>query len=197
MKNRLLAAILITATLVLSGCAGSNFVRPNEGELTLGQSSSADVVNRMGDPIKNGELLKNNQQLKVSRYAYASTGGESAYPGVTPARALVFTFFKDKIASQDFASSFKIDSTDFDGAKVPSIIKGKTTKEEVISMFGKPSGEAIYPVIKNANDRAYIYSYNQVKGSVFNMKFYSKALVVSFNESGVVSDVEYTVSGEQ
>lgn len=197
MKNRLISAILLATIITLSGCAGSDFVRPAEGELTLGKSTVADVVKKMGNPYQTGEELKNEQRLKVYKYAYAIAGGESAYPDVTPTRAMVFTFFNDKLAGQEFSSSFKSDSTDFDSEKISSIVKGKTTWQEIISWLGRPSGEAIYPVIKNTNDRAYLYVYNQAKGSAFNLKFFSKILVVSFDEKGVVTDVEYTASGEQ
>ena len=41
-----------------------------------------DVYKRqkMGSPYQTGDLTKNEKQLKVAHYAYASTGGDSAYP---------------------------------------------------------------------------------------------------------------------
>lgn len=197
MNNRIFLALAAATSIVLSGCAGSDFVRPTEGELVVGKSTQADVLRKMGSPLQSGEMTKNDRQLKVAKYAYASTGGEPAYQGVTPARSLAFTFFDDKLASQEFVSSFKNDSTDFDGKKVTSIVKGKSTSGDVVALLGKPTGEAVYPVIKGADDKAYVYSYVQAKGTVFNMKFYSKALVVSFNNAGIVTDVEFTTSGDQ
>ncbi|MDR0577920.1 MAG: outer membrane protein assembly factor BamE [Candidatus Accumulibacter sp.] len=185
------------AALVMTGCAGTNFTRPTGDDLVLGKSSLSDVVKKMGDPRQTGELMKNDQMLKVAKYAYAAAGGESAYPGVTPARALVFTFFRDTLASHEFVSSFKQDSTDFDSQKISSIVKGKSTRQDVTALFGKPSGEAIYPVIKGSGDRAFIYTYTQVKGGIFTLKIFSKTLIVSFGNDGVVSDVEYTASGDQ
>jgi len=185
------------ATLALSGCAGSDFVRPSEGDLVVGKSTLAEVTTKMGNPLQSGQMTKNEKPLKISKYAYAASGGESAYPGVTPARSMTFLFHEDKLVGKEFVSSFKQDSTDFDGQKVASISKGKSTKQDVVALLGKPSGEAVYPVIKNAGDDAYVYSYVQAKGTVFNMKFHNKVLLVSFNPSGVVSDVEYTTSGDQ
>ena len=197
MKNRLLFALAVMATVALTGCAGTNFVRPAEGEIVVGKSAPAEVTKKMGDPWQSGELMKNEQNLKVTKYAYAATGGASAYPGVVPARAITFAFFNDKLVGQEFTSSFKEDLTDFDSNKVSQLVKGKTTKKEVVELFGKPTGEAIYPVIKGTKDYAYSYTYAQAKGTAFNMKFYSKSLVVSFNDAGIVSDVEYAVSGDQ
>ena len=197
MKIHSLLALVVIATAGLTGCAGTNFVRPAEGELVVGKSARAEVTKKMGDPWQTGELMKNDQSLKLAKYAYAATSGESAYPGVIPARGLTFAFFNDKLVSQEFVSSFKEDSTDFDGKKLASIVKGKSTKQDVVALLGKPTGEAIYPVIKGAKDYAYTYNYTQAKGTAFNMKFYSKSCVVSFNDAGVVSDVEYVTSGDQ
>lgn len=197
MITRILPALALSLTIVLSGCAGSDFVRPSDGELTVGKSTETDVTKKMGNPIQKGELTKNDKQLNISKYAYASVGGDSAYPGVTPARSITFLFFDNVLVGQEFISSFKQDSTDFEGNKISSIIKGKSTRQDVIALLGKPTGEAMYPVVKGINDKAIVYSYVQAKGTAFNMKFYSKSLTVSFDNSGVVTDIEYTVNGDK
>lgn len=197
MKKTASLFTLLTFVMLLAGCAGTDFKRPADGDLTLGKSTPAEVTAKMGgDPMQTGELLKNEKQLKVFRYAYASTGGESTYPDVTPARSISYTFFNDILTSKEFVSSFKEDSSDFDAGKIPSIAKGKTTRKEIVALFGKPTGEAIYPVIKIPGDRAYVYGYTHVKGAPFNMQLYTKLLIVSFNKSDVVTDVEYATSGQ-
>jgi outer membrane protein assembly factor BamE (lipoprotein component of BamABCDE complex) len=195
--TRLLLAATLGITL-LSGCAGTNFVRPEAGALVLGQSKQGDVAQKLGAPMQTGELTKNDKQLKVLKYAYAqSAGGEPLYAGVVPVRSMAFAFFNDTLVSQEFVSSFKADATDFDGAKVKQIVKGKSRKDDVMALLGKPSGEAVYPVVKSSDDRALVYSYTQAKGSVFNMKFHTKTLVVSYDRSNLVTDVEYSTSGDQ
>jgi outer membrane protein assembly factor BamE (lipoprotein component of BamABCDE complex) len=190
---RLLLAIALAA--ILSGCAGTNFKRPEPQALEVGKSTSADVTRVMGSPLQTGELLKNNEKIRTARYAYAEGAGTGRYPGVVPARAMVFSTFNDLLVGQEFVSSFPDDATEFDEAKVPAIVKGKSTRTEVITLLGRPSGDAIYPLIKNKAEKGIIYSYSHAKGSVFDMKFYTKALIVSFDASDVVSDVEYTSSG--
>lgn len=68
---------------------------------------------------------------------------------------------------------------------------------EVVTLLGPPNGKGIYPFIKKSDETAYVYSYSHAKGNAFNMQFYSKSLIVSFDAAGVVSDVEYTSSGEK
>lgn len=110
---------------------------------------------------------------------------------------MVFSAFNDVLVGQEFLSSFPQDATEFDESKIPAIVKGKTTRAEVVAALGKPNGEAIYPVIKKQDEKAVVYSYSHVKGTVFNMKFYSKSLVVSFGQNDVVSDVEFASTGEK
>jgi outer membrane protein assembly factor BamE (lipoprotein component of BamABCDE complex) len=195
----LLRTVLATATIaILSGCAGTNFKRPDPGALELGRSTSAQIAQVMGGPApQTGEVLRNEQKLKSARYAYAEGAGTGKYPGVVPARAMGFLTFNDVLVAQEFVSSFPNDATDFDESKVSSIVKGKTTKPEVVSLLGNPNGHGIYPFIKKQGETAYVYSYSHAKGNAFNMKFYSKSLVVSFDATGVVSDVEYTSNGDK
>lgn len=193
--NRFLLA-LATATL-LSACAGTDFKRPDSQALVVNKSTAADVTRVMGAPRQVGEAVKNEQKIKTSQYVYATTGGESLYAGVVPARAMVFSTFNDVLVGQEFVSSFKIDATEFDETKIKDLVKGKTTRAEVEVLLGKPSGEVIYPIIKRTGEKAYVYGYSHAKGSAFNMKFYAKTLIVSLDAAGVVSEVDYSSSGEK
>ena len=181
----------------MTGCAGTNFKRPEPQSLTIGKSTSTDVASVMGAPLKIGERLKNNEKIKTVRYAYAEGAGAGRYPGVVPARAMVFSLYNDLLVGQEFVSSFPNDATEFDETKVSAITKGKSNRLEVISLLGKPNGEVVYPLIKNKAETGIVYSYSHVKGTVFNMKFYSKALVISFDKNNVVTDMEYESAGEK
>ncbi|MCQ4273299.1 hypothetical protein NA655_19875 [Pseudomonas kuykendallii] len=197
MKLKGAVSMVVLAAALLSGCAGSNFVRPAADALATGTSTKSDVVQKLGKPERTGEITKNDKKLDVATYVYAQNTGVGAYPGVIAARSLTYTFLDGVLTSQEFMSSFKEDVTDFDGDKVPMIIKGKSTRADVVSLLGKPTGEAIFPVIPQQNEKALIYSYSQTTGTVFNLKFYSKSLVVSFDPNDVVSNVEYTSSGSK
>lgn len=193
--NRLLLAMATTA--LLSACAGTDFKRPDPQTLVIDKSTAADVTRVMGVPRQVGEAVKNEQKIKTSQYVYATTGGEALYTGVVPARAMIFSTFNEVLVGQEFVSSFKIDATEFDETKVKDLVKGKTTRAEVEALLGKPSGEVIYPIIKRAGEKAYVYGYSHAKGGAFNMKFYAKTLVVSLDAMGVVSEVDYSSSGEK
>lgn len=197
MKRSFKSLIAITAIAILSGCAGTNFKRPESGALEVGKSTLAQVTQVMGPPAQTGELLRNGEKLKSSRYVYAEGAGTGKYPGVVPARAMVFLTHNDALVAEEFVSSFPNDATDFDESKVASIVKGKTTKSDILTLFGKPSGSGVYPFIKTKGENALLYSYGHAKGSAFNMKFYSKTLIVSMDRAGTVTDVEYASNGEK
>ena len=196
--GRGLAAILAFAVLaMLAGCAGTNFRRPEPQELALGKSTAADVQRVMGPPRETVDSLRNEEPLKVMRYTYAQGAGQGRYPGVVPARSMVFTLHHGLLVAQEFVSSFQSDATEFDQSQAGAIVKGRTTRTEVINLLGRPNGEAIYPVIRSRNDRALVYSYSHARGTAFSMKFYSKVLVVSFDGDGVVTDLQFSSTGDE
>jgi outer membrane protein assembly factor BamE (lipoprotein component of BamABCDE complex) len=197
MKSSIVKLAAVVVSALLAGCAGTNFVRVTDDALVLGQTTSEQVSARLGSPYREGVVTKNDQQIKTASYAYASTGGTAAAEGVTPARSQGFYFFENKLVGYEFTSSWKEDSSNFDSDKISQIKKGESTRSDVVRLLGNPGGRYIYPVIPNKDESAINYLYNQTKGSAFNLKFYQKVLIVTFNKQGVVTNVEYTESGQK
>jgi outer membrane protein assembly factor BamE (lipoprotein component of BamABCDE complex) len=198
MLRKITVAITLAATLALAGCAGTNFVRPDAAELRVGQSSYAQVIARMGQPRSTGQVLKNGETLKTITYAYAATGGEPLEAGVIPARAMSFFFRADTLVGQEFVSSFKADNTNFDESKVSKIEKGKSTRADVLALMGKPSGTYAKPMVKEPAGEAIGYNYVATSGSAFTgLKSFRKSLHVSFDANDIVSDVEFSSSGNR
>ena len=193
--KKMLSVGLLAAALMLSGCAGSNFVRPDPSRLTLGKTTQADVVRDFGAPWRQGQGLKNGQTVSTLSYAYAEAGGAPYRPGVTPARAQVFHFHNNLLVGHEFASSWAADHTDFDDTKVDQIAKGRTTRDEVQRMIGRPGGTFVYPMIKAQAGDALVYVYSETRQTGFaSFSFKRKLLVVTLNAAGVVEDVDYSTS---
>ena len=188
--SRMAAAIIVV--LFLASCAGTNFVRPESGSLSLEKTTYQDIINKFGKPYQEGTTLKNEKMIKTASYAYSSAGGTALYEGVTPARAMAFHFLDNLLVGYEFSSSYKEDHSDFDDSKLGLIKKGETTRSQVVSLLGAPKGKYIFPLIKDREDDATVYMYNQFK----SFKIYRKLLVVSF-KNDIVSDVEFTLSGEK
>jgi hypothetical protein len=187
------AVPLLSAFALLAGCAGTNFVRPAPNAFSLGKATQAQVIEQLGEPLGRGTMAKNEANIDFIRYAYAATGGEPLEEGVIPARAMVFFFTNGVLVGEDFASSFKSDHSNFDDTKVPSIVKGQSTRADVIRLLGPPTGRYIPPVVKATSGEAVGYSYGTTRGSAFTgLKVAKKALIVSFDEKGQVSNLEFT-----
>lgn len=192
------AFLLGSLLLLLAACAGTNFVRPDTGTFALGRTTYAQVVQKMGEPRNVDNGLKNGKPIKTITYVYASVTGEAAEPGVHPARALGYSFYNDTLVGQEFISSYKSDSSNFDDSKVELIKKGSSTRSDVVTLMGQPTASFIAPMVKQTQGEAYGYTYQALRGNAFTgFTRYLKILRVSFDAKGVVSDIDYTSSGSK
>jgi hypothetical protein len=188
--SRMAAAAIIILFFV--SCAGTNFVRPESGSLSLNRTTYQDIINQFGKPYLEGTKLKNENMIKTITYAYSSVGGTALYEGVAPARAIAFHFLDDVLVGYEFTSSFKADNSDFDESKITLIKKGVTTRHEVVTLLGEPEGIYTYPLIGGRDDEALVYMYNHFK----RYKIYQKVLIVSMNED-TVADLDFMTSGNK
>ena len=194
--------ILIFLFLLLSGCAGTNFVRQQDDSFKLGQSSYQQVIDKMGPPRMIDEILRNGVTIQKVMYSYAITTGEAYMPDIIPAKAQIYLFENKTLIGEGYVSSFKSDATYFDESKISLIIKGKTTKQEVINLLGRPTFKAIPPFTKEGND-AIGYEYTAARGGFGlialvkgSFRVHTKSLVISLNQNNIVEDVEYNKTGE-
>lgn len=196
MRSFAMKFMLAAAVAVLAGCAGTDFVRVADDALVLGRTTEAEIKARLGAPYREGTLTKNERQIRTAAYAYASTGAEGAADGVIAARSQVFFFFNDRLVGHEFTSSWKVDSTNFDGAKAAQIQKGRSTLADVTRLFGQPGGRYVFPMVPGESENAVNYVYSQTTGNAFTLRFAQKHLVVTFDRQGVVTNVEFTESGQ-
>lgn len=183
------AAIGLAAGL-LAGCAGADFERMGDEALVLGQTRPAQVTARLGRPFRQSVLSRHGKEVQVASYSHASARAEAALEGAMPARVQNFYFADGRLVGHEFASSFRDDSTDFDLARAARIRKGATTRAGVLYLLGAPAGRYIYPMTAHAGEEAFVYLYSHVTGQ----GTYRKALVVSFDARGVVSDAQFEES---
>jgi len=190
------ALVLLALLLLSAGCAGRDFKRPAFDSLAVGSATEAEIRQRFGTPYREGTVLKNDESMKVLNYSYASSAS-SVPGGLVPARAQEFYLWRDILVGHHFTSSFADDKTDFDGTKAPQIRKGETTESAVVSLLGAPHGAYRYPLIADKGARAAVYLFEQLKGTAFNLKFYRQILVIQYDSTGVVKEVEYSATGER
>src|SRR5215510_1208061 len=182
MTIRLTAGLALAVALVAAGCAGTNIAKQTDDGFVLGQTTRQDILQRLGTPYREGTATKNGKPVR---------------DGVIPTRGQGFYFVDDKLAGYDFNSSWKEDQTDFNGAKVWEIKKGVSTRDDVVRLIGRPGGRYAYPLIADQTRQADVYLYAESRGGPINVKFYQKHLVVTYDERGVVSNVDYQELGQK
>lgn len=194
--RRSVIGVLLAAAILSTACGGRNFVRPQPEVLALGSTTYGEIVGQFGDPLAKRALLKEGQNITRIGYAYFIV--PAGVGDIRRERATGFYFVKDVLVGYESWSTFQEDLTDFDGTKVPEIKKGQTTRAQVAELMGRPSGMYTYPLIKNQSERALVYLYNQSKHYPLVIpKSFHQRLLVSFDSSEVVTDVEFTTSGER
>lgn len=190
MKSIRIVAV-VAALVVLSGCA-TNFVRPASEKLTLGKSTSADITGLVGSPtVQDGEVVMNGEKAKVLTYYY--NDGAKFWGLIIPQRTLTYTIFNDTMVGEVFNSTMEGESTEFEGKKASSIQKGISTKSDVIALLGKPSGEVLYPVIKDKNGSGMVYAYSYARFAGMLTSYNNYLLIVSLDDQNIVTDVSYKV----
>jgi hypothetical protein len=202
-ENRWLSEVAMKRGTILSlcclltlsvGCAGTNFVRPEEGSFVLGKTTPSEVIKVMGNPSEDSPYVQDDKTMREISYSFASMLEKPHIRDVVPSRSAGFWFYNDVMVGQCFISSFEIDHTDFDEGKVSQITKDKTTYEEMVALLGKPACEYIYPFNKHEALRGAGYLYTQYTQS--HHKF-MKTFIVEYSSDNVIRETAYSASGEK
>jgi len=194
-------SILLAVGLSVVGC-GSNFVRPDDNAFALGQATYSQVLENMGPPRSTSERLwhPTGKRLKVASYVYTINGLQDR-PGIVPVRSQEYWFYEDVLVARIFTSSFAEDSTDWNESNVDDLVKGKTSRAEVIDMLGRPSGAFIWPASPEAHGEALGYShfYMTTRVTALGSKWlrHSKTLVITFDEKDRILDFRYRKDDEE
>lgn len=181
------------------GGLADSILRPVSSEFVLGVTHKRFLIERYGETstrdniyLDGGTKDANNVTSLVYRPGVLSAfffGGSR--PGVFPVKMLALQFNDDLLMKYRFISNFEQDSTNFDEEKARSIESGKTTRAEVISLLGEPSGMAIYPSAREKNDTRYLYEYFEHDKNERTKLI--KRLQIDLNEQNVVKDIEIVV----
>ena len=182
--------LLLTTGLILfgSGCmtAGKDFVRPDSRAVTIDRSTRAEILQRYGEPYSTGEITKHNYLLTTLHYYYA----EARYGGVVYKKHCWFYFVGETLIGYSFVTGLPDQQISLDSSKVPFVVKGKTTKRDVLAIFGEPTGRFTYPAIRDegtvAGDSMVVYEVHRWSSA---KSYEHKVLEVVFDVRGVVKDL--------
>jgi len=190
LNTKYLTSGFLIFALLVSCTAGVNFVKPSDDKLIIGVTTRHDVIKLLGDPTGKDIKASNGENVIILTYAYANIVEEPLFQDVTPSRVLTLYFYKNILIGKGYTSSFRSDNTYFDPQKAKSIKQGMT-KQQVIDLLGRSSGEYRYPLILSKNGKALVYSFAQTKGS----RTLENSLIVAIDKNDVVQESEFNQFG--
>jgi len=188
-------AFAAAAALVLAGGCTQPFLRPAPEELKIGETTPAQIVERVRRNPVYGTLQRNGRTLQMVAFAQdAEWERPHGYDGVIPSRTQVYYFLDGKLAGYEFNSTVESDHTDFSARGTRDIVKGRTAREELAKLLGPPSGYLAYPLVEKGS--AMTWSYRETRRVPMGKPFvYAKFLIIFLNENGIVDDFNYTTTG--
>jgi hypothetical protein len=194
----ILSALLL---LLAAGCtSGRDFVRPGADVLSLGQMTRADILARYGRPERqltrvvaapeSGAGLADPASAMCDFtslfYTYEDLAEAGWNGGAARQKQIKFDFANGRLFSYTFLSNFDADSSNFDERRIALLENGITTKDEVLALFGAPSGRTIFPGA-SPGDEKYVYQYIEKTRRERLMK----RLELIFDDDDVLRDFSY------
>jgi len=184
------------AAVAVAGCAGG-FTRPEPNALAIGKTTQAEALERFGPPTSREAIVRHDRPITVLSYVY-TTEAERHHgdQGVIASRSLLLFFHEDRLVAHEFRSSVEADHTDFDVRRARTLVKGKSTRDDVARVLGRPSGYLSFPVIAAPLGEAMVYTYVQQRRVPFGAPIpLSKSLVITFDAGGTVNGTYYEANG--
>lgn len=185
--------VVACLSLLMSGCA-SNFVRPAQNTLVLGQSNTEDVTKKVtGSPYRQSVIV-NNEKLNLVRFDYIHNN--VFYGSKIPRRTLTYSFFNDMLVGEEFNSTFENEQTEFDVKKVAEIHKGQTL-DQVVAIMGKPTGKILYPWIADKQGSGIVYEYTYSRFAPIYSPTTSHRVLITLDQNKVVTSISYKLDGKE
>jgi len=137
--------LLLTSMLTLCSCsAGLRFNHDKVATLDLHQFKSTEYVNLLDEPFRTSNTVTADGKYKHAWYYSAL---RDYLIGNVSRRTLLLEFKDEELNAYLYMSSFDSDKTQLDLPKVDQIKIGISSKNDLLSLLGKPSGKALCPSV--------------------------------------------------
>lgn len=135
--NILRITIVISLSLMFAGCAvtpKNPILAKNVESIILGETSAAEIKTLFGDPAKERVRTSYDREYTINYYS-----NRKSIEGRCVIKSLHVELCSNKVNAFSFRSAYPESSTQFDEALRKKIIKKKTTRKGIASLFGKPT----------------------------------------------------------
>jgi hypothetical protein len=157
--------------------------------VSLGITTKTKVVGQYGQPYSTGQFTKHNVLIDSLHYYY---GAQKATSNLIFKKHCWFYFVGAKLMAFSFVTGFPEEQRDFAAIRVARIVKGKSTRSEVVALLGEPSGVFQYPVTEEKTtvegDSMIQYEFHRrtTDGAIAN-----KFLQVIFDSNSIAKEVDF------
>jgi hypothetical protein len=188
--KELIMIILISLFVSVAGCynTGRKFETPNLAVLKLKQTTMKEIKNSYGEPNSYSSFESNNKKVDQIQYSYHTASGYASGKGPV-GRQATFYFCDGTLIGYLYRSSFESDSTDFDISNVKQITEGTSTRKDVETIFGQPTGIVLFPLVNSQDGTELRYYYVGPKGAFATGGIVSKQLSAIIDGAGIVQKI--------
>ena len=199
--------LMILALTINVPAVAQDIDRAQVGNFTLGDTTKAQILEKLGEPDEDKAVdtardifgIKMETAAGVTRlkYFHSEAGDEqnAVIPNIRPQRYAFLYFIEDRLVAYRTGSSFKSDSTDFELAKAFVFIRrGITTEQDVMALFGPPSGRGNYPISPDKKLRSMFYEVDLWNHPTLAIT--RKRMRFDINAEGKVEDFSATATAD-
>ena len=191
-SNRSVAVLCLIGLLVGACASPPPLQRPIAGSLVLGETRLAAVIDQFGTPSRRKTLTIRQCRIDSLVYSYMDPDARAHAARAESVRGLYLYFDQGTLAGYNYLSSFAEDHTDFDQNLIERLVEGRSGRDQVIALFGEPSGESAYPLAKRKGQTDLVYCYVETVLEPFGSgETRTKTLVISVDGSGIVRKIDY------
>ena len=186
--------VLLVALSILSGCisGGHKFNNEKIADLELHKMKKSEYKSIFGEhPFKITDIYAGGDKYQIVWYHF----GYHHFAGNFSFRNLFLEFKNEELNGYMYASSFADDKTVVNISKVENVKIGVSTRDDVISVLGKPYGKAFCPsqlsdFKDNCTKPKEVWEWFMFQHGYANKLVEKQYVLVMFGEDGKVVDVK-------
>jgi len=193
---------LLLILISLFGCGtGRDFTINTSSDLKISSTTVSDIEDLIGKPEEIKTIFENSVDSKIYIYFYIKKPGYFSYLSM---RNLELEIMNNSLNGYIYQSSFKEPNTDFIDSLRDEIIIGVSNSDEVLNVFGEPSGKIKLPtnlinyslginsvqIVPDAKE-AWVYSLKYYDDVYNTPKSYYKFLIFFLDKNKKVVDKYY------
>ena len=170
-----------------------DFPDPDAAHLVLGQTSMAAALASLGPPTGRATTPPAGDNFVgtppagswiLLLYDHLDQVHESV--GKPSHNVVSLIFFNEALVNYEYVN--RLTATEIDDTRLGQLTKGVSTKDDVLGLFGRPTGRSIPPYIAVPGREAFYYtSGRDLTGSIYR----GKRLDILFDSAGRVMDFIY------